>query len=67
MHAPSVSYLESVIRFLSRLKPDRLGGKILLGKDLAMRYSVFNEPFYCFCWGNDERIWNEAQGQMSQW
>ena len=45
MHARPVSYLESVIRFLSRLKPDRLGGNILLDKDLAVSYSVFNEPF----------------------
>jgi hypothetical protein len=21
---------------------------------------------YCLCWGNDEGIWNEAQGYMSQ-
>jgi hypothetical protein len=40
-----VSYLESTMRFLSRLKPAGLGGKILSGKDLAMRYSVFNELF----------------------
>jgi hypothetical protein len=32
-----------------------------------MRYSVFKELFVAACaWDNDERIWNEAQGQMSQ-
>ena len=40
-----VSYLESVKLFLSGLKTVGLGHKILRGKGLAARYSVFNEQF----------------------
>lgn len=40
-----VSYLESVKLFLSGLKTAGPSRKILWGKDLAARYSVFNELF----------------------
>jgi hypothetical protein len=40
-----VSYLESVKIFLSGLKTAGPGRKTQWGKDLAARYSVFNEPF----------------------
>jgi len=45
VHRHPVSPLESVTLFLSRLKTAGLGRKILWGKDLAKRYSVFKEPF----------------------
>ena len=45
MHRHPVSPLESVRLFLSRLKTAGLGRKILWGKDLAERYSVFKELF----------------------
>ncbi len=57
MRRHSVSYLESVTRFLSRLKTAGLGRKILWRKDLATRYSVFKELSLTACArGNDERI-----------
>jgi hypothetical protein len=45
VHRHPVSSLESVRLFLSGLKTAGLGRKILWGKDLAARYSVFKEPF----------------------
>ena len=45
MHWHPVSSLESVTRFLSRLKTSGPSRKIFSGKDLATRYSVFNELF----------------------
>ena len=45
MLAHAVSYLESVRPFLSGLKTAGLGRKILWGKGLTARYSVFNELF----------------------
>jgi hypothetical protein len=45
MHRHPVSPLESVRLFLSGLKTTGAGRKILWGKDLAKRYSVFKELF----------------------
>jgi hypothetical protein len=45
VHGHPVSSLESVRLFLSGLKTAGLGRKILWGKDLAARYSVFKELF----------------------
>jgi hypothetical protein len=45
VHRHPVSPLESAKPFLSRLKTAGVGRKILWGKDLARRYSVFKEPF----------------------
>jgi hypothetical protein len=45
VHRHPVSSLESVRLFLSGLKTDGVDGKILWGKDLARRYSVFKELF----------------------
>jgi hypothetical protein len=45
VHRHPVSPLESVRRFLSRLKTAGLGRKIFWEKDLARRYSVFKELF----------------------
>jgi hypothetical protein len=52
-----VSYLESVMRFLSRLKSAKLGRKILWGKGLGhATFSFQGAVYYCLCWGNDEGI-----------
>ncbi len=68
MHWHAVSSLESVTRFLSRLKSAGLGRKILWGKELVSSVFSFQRAVsYCLCRSNDERIWDEAQGQMSQW
>jgi hypothetical protein len=45
VHRHPVSPLESVKLFLSGLKTAGLGHKILWGKDLAERYSIFKELF----------------------
>ena len=45
MYRHPVSPLESVKLFLSGLKTAGVGRKILWGKDLAERYSVFKELF----------------------
>jgi hypothetical protein len=51
VHGHPVSPLESVKRFLSRLKTAGVGRKILWGNDLAKRYSVFKELLLtAFAW-----------------
>jgi hypothetical protein len=55
-HHP-VSALESMRRFLSRLKLARFVRKIMCRKELANVLFGFQRAVcYCLCWGEDERI-----------
>jgi hypothetical protein len=51
VHCNPVSSLESATIFLSRQKSSDFRGKIMWGKDLALRYSVFKERFVTACAG----------------
>ena len=70
MHRNPLNSLESAMGFLYRQKSPDFRGKIMWGKDLTLRYSVFKERFVTACAGaimREFRMGRRSDVTMGLW